>query len=71
MISRSLRSLVASTSALPRTKLIGSLNTIYFRHFSSTKTFNEKVREEYQVKKTPYGNVTEKILELAGRELYK
>lgn len=74
MIHRSLRSLVPSGPALPRVKLLGNINTICLRHFSSTnptKTFNEKVREEYLAKKTSYGNVTEKILELAGRELHK
>lgn len=38
------------------------------RYFS---TFAEKVCKEILEKKSPYGNVTPKIMELAGQELYK
>lgn len=31
----------------------------------------KRIEEEFAALKTPYSNVTEKILELAGQELYK
>lgn len=41
-----------------------------FKILRCFSTLNQKVREEYLVKKSSYSNVTDKILELAGRELY-
>ncbi|EAS07559.1 phenylalanine-tRNA ligase (macronuclear) [Tetrahymena thermophila SB210] len=40
----------------------------YQKHFSSV---TEQIRKEIEEKKSPYGNITPKIIELAGQELYK